>query len=70
MKTDFLELFTITNEKNDRYGKEAIIDVLPHYKWNDVLAMLKTMGLSYNKAIWYDKKRGVIEGIKRINNTD
>lgn len=66
MKSDFLELFIITNEKNDIVSKDVLTELLtPQYKWNDILSMLKTMGISYDKDLRKDGKKGYLKGVKK-----
>ena len=65
MKTDFLELFTITNEKNDMVSKDELTESLIQYKWNDLLSMLKNNGILYDKDLRNNGKKGFLKGVKK-----
>ena len=67
MLNDFNDKFTITNSTNDFESKQYITEMLPNYKWLEVLTMLKNKGLNYNKDMCINYQKGFVVGVKRVD---
>lgn len=68
LKSDFYDNFEITNDENDKESKSKILELMSNYsnKWDEILSMLKGLGLTYKKDLQKDGKKGVVLGIRRI----
>jgi len=66
--SSFNELFTITNDENDRVGKEEFMNIMksnhPCYNWKLGLRIIKFHHLIYKDQFKKNNKKGVILGLK------
>jgi hypothetical protein len=69
MKTRFFDCFEITKQIEDRENKEFIMDTMGKgydKKWNEILSMLKGLGLTYSRDKSKNGVKGVVMGIKLL----
>lgn len=52
-------------KKNDMISKDELIESFIEYKLNDILSMLKTMGVSYDKDLKNNGKKRFLKGIRK-----
>lgn len=64
------EQYKVTKKEEDQVAKGDLEAHFSNMKWNKVLSELKRMGVTYKRDQRLDNKRGVIYGLKKVEDSD